>query len=265
MKLKEAQLLGVLAMIAVGIILLCMWGSDEAPDGSMAIDDATDLVDGVGVPTDARARQLIDELQRPVETTVVRRQAPEPSTVRMGIGGTTAPAVATESARVNDAIYSHQPDEIPLTQPEPEAPAVRQSIRPKPRTIIHTVVKGDTLGEISTKYYGTSKKVKDIQRANGNIHPQRLSIGMELKIPPLPRTLSVASGASQAARPTLAASRTGSSKPRRTYTVKKGDSLYKIAQRFYGDGTRYKDILRANRELLRGSDLLRPEMEIVIP
>jgi hypothetical protein len=26
MKLKEAQMLGVLALIAVGIILLCMWG-----------------------------------------------------------------------------------------------------------------------------------------------------------------------------------------------------------------------------------------------
>ena len=265
MKLKEAQLLGVLAMIAVGIILLCMWGSDEAPDGSMAIDDATDLVDGVGVMADERSQQLIEELQRPRQTPLVHRQAPEPPAVRIGIGGPAAPAAATESARVNDAIYRNQPDEIPLIQPEPETRAVRQSIQPKPRTIIHTVVKGDTLGEISTKYYGTSRKVTDIRRANGNIDPMRLSIGMDLKIPPLARTVSVASTGSQTARPTLAASRRGSATARRTYTVKKGDSLYKIAQRFYGDGTRYKDLLRANRELLHGSDILQPEMEIVVP
>ncbi len=265
MKLKEAQLLGVLALIAVGIILLCMWGSDEAPDGTVAIDDAADLIDGGAQVANDRAQQILDELLRPDEPVVVHQPAPEPRTVRIGIGGPAAVDTVTEGRLVDDAIYETMPHEIPLAQPEPEGPAVRQSIAPEPKTIIHVVQKGDTLGEISAKYYGTSRKVNDIRRANGNVDPRSLQIGMELKIPPLGRTLSAASPASRVTRRTLAASGTGATRARRTYTVKKGDSLYKIAQRFYSDGTRYKDIQRANRQAIPSADRLQPGMEIVIP
>ena len=263
MKLKEAQLLGVLALIAVGIILLCMWGSDEAPDGTVAIDDAADLIDGGTQGANDRAQQLLDELLRPDEPVVVRQ--PAPPTVRIGIGGPAAVDNVTEGRLVDDAIYERLPHEIPLTQPEPEERAVRRPIAPKPKTIIHVVQKGDTLGEISAKYYGTSRKVKEIQRANGNVDPRSLPIGMALKIPPLGRTLSAASPASGATRRTLAASGTGPAKARRTYIVKKDDSLYKIAQRFYSDGTRYKDIQQANSQAIPRADQLKPGMEIVIP
>lgn len=38
----------------------------------------------------------------------------------------------------------------------------------------------------------------------------------------------------------------GTVKPPRTYTVQKGDTLYSIARKLYGDQKRYKDIVQAN-------------------
>lgn len=49
------------------------------------------------------------------------------------------------------------------------------------------------------------------------------------------------------------------------YTVKKGDSLSKIAKRFYGDPMKYKVIFKANRPLLKSADLIYPGQTLRIP
>ena len=264
MKLKEAQLLGVLALIAVGIILLCMWGSDETAETSVAFDNPVDLVDPGSRAETERAQQLLDELLRPDEPVLVDRAGPQPKTVRIGIGGSSAPTSLSEAARVDKAIYSARPDDIPLTQPKPEPEpqkrTTRRTIAPAPKAMVHVVQNGETLGEISAKYYGTSRKVKEIQRANGDVDPKRLQIGMALVIPPQERTLSAVRPVASAVKPAAAVSRS-----QRTYVVQNGDSLYRIAQRFYNDGTRYKDILRANRHVVRDADRLTPGTELVIP
>ena len=36
-----------------------------------------------------------------------------------------------------------------------------------------------------------------------------------------------------------------------TYTVKKGDTLYTIARRFYGDGARWKELYQKNTATLK--------------
>lgn len=38
----------------------------------------------------------------------------------------------------------------------------------------------------------------------------------------------------------------GQEQAARTYTVRKGDTLYSIARRFYGDQRRFKDLVKAN-------------------
>lgn len=53
------------------------------------------------------------------------------------------------------------------------------------------------------------------------------------------------------------------------YVVVRGDSLWKIAQRFLGSGSRYWDLVEANKErypsLLKNPDLIHPGWEFVIP
>jgi len=51
----------------------------------------------------------------------------------------------------------------------------------------------------------------------------------------------------------------------RTYTVKSGDSLSKIAKEMYGDATAYNRIFEANRDKLDDPNKIFPGQELVIP
>ena len=51
----------------------------------------------------------------------------------------------------------------------------------------------------------------------------------------------------------------------RTYTVKAGDSLSKIAQKVYGRADRWPQIFEANRATVRDPDLIHPGQVLVIP
>ena len=51
----------------------------------------------------------------------------------------------------------------------------------------------------------------------------------------------------------------------RFYTIKEGDSLWKIAQEIYGDGNKYKEIVEANLEVIKNEDLIYPGQTIRIP
>ena len=49
------------------------------------------------------------------------------------------------------------------------------------------------------------------------------------------------------------------------YTVKRGDSLSKIAKSYYGDYMKYPLIFEANRELIKDPDLIYPGQQLRIP
>lgn len=88
----------------------------------------------------------------------------------------------------------------------------------------YTVQKGDTLWRIAQKQLGNPKRHKEIRTLNG-LRSDKLTIGQRLKIP----------GKVTAAAATYT-----------TYTVKKGDSLWKIAKEQLGAGNRYPDIVNTN-------------------
>jgi len=48
------------------------------------------------------------------------------------------------------------------------------------------------------------------------------------------------------------------------YEVQKGDSLWKIAQKFYGDGNKWKKIYEDNKEVIKDPDLIYPGQKIRI-
>jgi len=51
----------------------------------------------------------------------------------------------------------------------------------------------------------------------------------------------------------------------RFYTIKKGDTLWKIASDFYNDGSKYPVIVEANQEVIKDADLIYPGQNIRIP
>ena len=50
-----------------------------------------------------------------------------------------------------------------------------------------------------------------------------------------------------------------------TYTVQSGDTLWKIAETVYGDGSEFQKIFEANQELLESPDRIFPGQELTIP
>lgn len=58
---------------------------------------------------------------------------------------------------------------------------------------------------------------------------------------------------------------TGSQSTGRTYTVAKGDSLWRIAKRELGDGRRYTEIYELNRDIIRNANLIYPGQVLRLP
>jgi nucleoid-associated protein YgaU len=51
----------------------------------------------------------------------------------------------------------------------------------------------------------------------------------------------------------------------KSYTVRKGDSLSKIAKREYGDAQQWHRIFDANRDIINDPDLIYPDQVLQIP
>ena len=99
---------------------------------------------------------------------------------------------------------------------------------------VHTVVSGETLSGIAKKY-GTDYIT--LARLNSIADPNLIVVGQKIKLPKKAPAYS-------------------------SYTVKSGDSLWAIAKRLLGDGTRYKEIKALNGLV---SDTIRPAQVLKIP
>jgi nucleoid-associated protein YgaU len=115
----------------------------------------------------------------------------------------------------------------------------------------HVVRKGETLWSIAKHYYGNGAHADRIKAANRETlgKSRHLRIGTRLWIPGAPAT-----AAPEPVRETRRdpAPRGGP----RTYRVRRGDTLWRIAERELGDGMKWKPLYEANRDLLvKPSDL----------
>lgn len=77
---------------------------------------------------------------------------------------------------------------------------------------------------------------------------------------PLPDFSDVQSGSSSEAMPEEVAE-----KKLVTYTVVGGDSLSRIAKRYYGDASKWKLIFEANRDRIKNPDLIQIGWVLTIP
>ncbi|AUP77481.1 LysM peptidoglycan-binding domain-containing protein [Flavivirga eckloniae] len=49
------------------------------------------------------------------------------------------------------------------------------------------------------------------------------------------------------------------------HVVKSGETLGKIAIKYYGNASKYQDIFKANSDILKNPDLIHPDQELIIP
>lgn len=117
----------------------------------------------------------------------------------------------------------------------PEQPIIERGEGP----VKYTVTAGENLWSIAQKQYGSGYNWVDIQEANKITNPDAVNAGQQLTIPDVaPRVPEVLANENQ----DTAGSLSGTS-----YKVMKGDSLWNIALRAYGDGNQWVKISTSNK------------------
>jgi len=85
--------------------------------------------------------------------------------------------------------------------------------------------------------------------------------------PDKPDFSDVVSGSSSTApSPSPSGAAAGANAPTaRMYIVQGGDSLSKIAKKFYGDANAWKRIFEANKDVVKNPDVIQPGWKLQIP
>jgi nucleoid-associated protein YgaU len=146
----------------------------------------------------------------------------------------------------------------------------------------YVVCNGDSLYTIAKKFYGAAeanrKSTLDMLfRANRSTmkSPHTLKIGQKLVIPPLSAKSSQKSRIENVSVTTTKKVQStdvqqlsaddGTPKQTRDYVVQNGDSLWKIAAKQLGNGSRYDEIIEMNSDVLQNEDNLTVGMHLKLP
>lgn len=126
----------------------------------------------------------------------------------------------------------------------------------------YTIQPDDNLWNIATHFYGRGYLYKHIERRNPGV---KIQPGKTLIIPaPPPKKRTSANTKLRSANPAPAGEATRSRLSSKMYTVKKGETLWEIARRAYGDPTQYPRIQKANPHL-KSADDVKAGTKILIP
>jgi len=160
--------------------------------------------------------------------------------------GTTAPAGAFESGSVSAAAASRPAAEEPRK---------------------HVVREGDTLWKLAEQYYGNGAKANLIAEANRATlgDASKLRVGQTLIIPKEPAVAKAVAPASPSAPTTLSIPAGSGETKEIRHTIAKNDNLWALAQKYYGDGSKWKRILEANRDVIKDERNLPVGKVITIP
>lgn len=119
----------------------------------------------------------------------------------------------------------------------------------------HVVVKGETLWSIAEDSFGSGYNWVDIKSANG-LNTETIEVGQKLTIPDV--SPKQPTSTKKVAVVTQISPITGD-----TYIVVKGDCLWNIAVKAYGDGFKWVEIAKANKLVNPG--IIHPGNVLTLP
>jgi nucleoid-associated protein YgaU len=237
-------------------------------------------------PVGARERELINRRESvnnqiqenqnmPIVDPIIRYQTYVPQAQGEG------PFMArSDNLQNSETVRTVDIGQIEVKRPEVQKPRIVTPARPQ----AYVVQDGDNLSTIAVQFYGAEKGNKlavitALFKANSKVlkSPDDIYVGQKLIIPPL----SDLTGEKEKSSGGLASSifekvtsigreRLPSKKPEqssrgKTYTVRDGDSLWKIAADHLGDGSRYPEITKLNEDVLSDEDSLTVGMTLKMP
>lgn len=197
-------------------------------------------------PLTRQGRRAERELARAAENALPPGESELPRTLP-GEADASEPAPEGAASPASSAKGAALPSQTP-----PEQPAREEVVGQLPAGGSHAyrVQPGDTLSEIAQRELGSARRWKDLVAANPGLDPSRLQAGKTIRIP---GGKASAGATSPAAAPVMLAAQPGGAKaqaaPARTWTVKNGESLWKIAQQALGDGKRWREIAALNPKM----------------
>ena len=109
----------------------------------------------------------------------------------------------------------------------------------------YTLVEGEDLWSASVKLYGSGYNWVDLVEANKIVNPDKVEVGMELVVPKITPRPAPEGPAVQ------------------VYTVSKGETLFMVAEKMYGNGEKWMVIARANN--LRNANRIEVGQQLIIP
>jgi len=217
--------------------------------------DALALTPGTGGGTGAVALMHPGGVS-PSQPNVIQHPRPEMGPGITIPGSTVAPAADVPSVVINT--------------PNINTPA---STEPKPLAT-HTVVRGDSAYQIARRYYKDGEKWRLILEANpGHMGKNgELQVGTQLRIPAVDAPAPVASPANTTpigsivdSTPSRTATDNNSTSATRVVTVEAGQNLTEIAREHLNNGSRWPEILQANRDQLARPEDLKVGMKLRVP
>ncbi len=174
---------------------------------------------------------------------------------------------ATDFIDKQDTVYKHRANEIFKERVDVDrsgngsgqgVSSGRTSSGSAPTYVTYTVRSGDSLGKIAARYHVTISQIKSWNHLKSNT----IRVGQRLRIRRAGSSSAQAqtrTSASQASSSAQKPASTASSGDYTVYTVKKGDTLYKISRQF--PGTTPQEIMRYNGI----TEAIRAGMKLKIP
>lgn len=144
--------------------------------------------------------------------------------------------------------------------PENPLHAAGETASHKP--ITYTVKKGDSFRKIARILLGDEERYTQIMALNPDVDPRYLRVGQEILVP---AKGGVAPGGAGNAVARSKGSPATPSASGRIYVVQKGDTLFQISRKFYGNASGWKKIYAANRAIIPDPGRLPVGLKLRIP